>query len=337
LETATAAVQLGAKTSAVDACGLMPTGLLYDQREEMWPQFRPRDTIVDAATSTLPSGNDEADEDEDEEDDVQAATGSSDALGSEQSSAQFPNGVGGGDPSRRKQFNQDQRPVGDLFTWGNNDNFVLGHPNEDNRRYPERVELFARELGCTVSDVVFCKYHTVILTDDGRVFTCGHGRGGRLGHNRRHETQLVPVQVPQTAHERIVAIAAAENHTIALAHSGTVFTFGSNEAGQLGSDDPAHRPSGIPSSSSSPVLRPIRSPVAGDSAAAQEATTGLVCRLTGLRGKGLVGCAAANRHSVVFARNAIYTFGENNGQLGHPRSIERFVWTPRYVHQVLVF
>ena len=27
-----------------------------------------------------------------------------------------------------------------------------------------------------------CKYHTVFLTADGQVYTCGHGQGGRLGH-----------------------------------------------------------------------------------------------------------------------------------------------------------
>lgn len=26
------------------------------------------------------------------------------------------------------------------------------------------------------------EYHTVLLTSAGQVYTCGHGRGGRLGH-----------------------------------------------------------------------------------------------------------------------------------------------------------
>jgi len=28
-----------------------------------------------------------------------------------------------------------------------------------------------------------CKYHTVFLTQTGQVYTCGHGHGGRLGHD----------------------------------------------------------------------------------------------------------------------------------------------------------
>lgn len=38
--------------------------------------------------------------------------------------------------------------------------------------------------------VVMCKFHSVFLSADGRIFTCGHGRGGRLGHGNE-ETLLV--------------------------------------------------------------------------------------------------------------------------------------------------
>ena len=35
-----------------------------------------------------------------------------------------------------------------------------------------------------------CKFHTVFLSSDGRVLTCGHGNGGRLGHGNQ-DTILV--------------------------------------------------------------------------------------------------------------------------------------------------
>jgi len=38
--------------------------------------------------------------------------------------------------------------------------------------------------------VTLNKYHTVFLTDAGKVYTCGHGLGGRLGHGDE-QTRLV--------------------------------------------------------------------------------------------------------------------------------------------------
>ena len=108
----------------------------------------------------------------------------------------------------------------ELFTWGSNTNFTLGHRDESTRYAPEIVEcgegdakLFIKEVSyhfisstllfeilCTSSllwtvllfllKVVMGKFHSVFLSTDGRIFTCGHGRGGRLGHSNE-ETLLV--------------------------------------------------------------------------------------------------------------------------------------------------
>ena len=39
-----------------------------------------------------------------------------------------------------------------------------------------------QKIKLCVFQVAMSKYHTVFLSSDGRVYTCGHGRGGRLGH-----------------------------------------------------------------------------------------------------------------------------------------------------------
>ena len=41
-----------------------------------------------------------------------------------------------------------------------------------------------------VFQVVLCKFHSVFLSQTGKVFTCGHGQGGRLGHGDE-QTYLV--------------------------------------------------------------------------------------------------------------------------------------------------
>jgi len=63
-----------------------------------------------------------------------------------------------------------------LYTWGSNSNYVLGHIDGVDRTSPERVESFLKGKKIDVIDVVICKFHTVILTSGGVVYTCGFGR-----------------------------------------------------------------------------------------------------------------------------------------------------------------
>ena len=63
----------------------------------------------------------------------------------------------------------------ELYTWGVNSNFVLAHPNPEDRVQPDKVAFFSNNVRLTVDHIVFAKYHTVILAD-GQVYTCGFGR-----------------------------------------------------------------------------------------------------------------------------------------------------------------
>lgn len=96
------------------------------------------------------------------------------------------------------------------YSWGSNSNVTLGH--EMSRQYPEKLKMLTHnstiqvcsfhtyilyimliyiciyayvvgDVVCVLSyQAVLCKFHTVFLSCRGEVFTCGHGRGGRLGH-----------------------------------------------------------------------------------------------------------------------------------------------------------
>ncbi|TNN60587.1 Inhibitor of Bruton tyrosine kinase [Liparis tanakae] len=81
----------------------------------------------------------------------------------------------------------------EVYTWGNNTNFSLGHGNQESRQHPELVDVFAR-TGVYVKQVVLCKFHSVFLSQKGQVFTCGHGLGGRLGHGDE-QTYLVKLVI----------------------------------------------------------------------------------------------------------------------------------------------
>ena len=80
--------------------------------------------------------------------------------------------------------------------------------------------------------------HTVLVTADGRVFTCGDGRLGVLGY---------PAAGPQRLPRAVdglpgpaASAAAGGFHTAVVLRDGGVATFGCNSAGQLGRpDEPA--------------------------------------------------------------------------------------------------
>uniref|UniRef100_A0A8C7CAK6 Inhibitor of Bruton tyrosine kinase n=1 Tax=Oncorhynchus kisutch TaxID=8019 RepID=A0A8C7CAK6_ONCKI len=190
----------------------------------------------------------------------------------------------------------------EVYTWGNNTNFSLGHGNQESRHHPEIVDLFARTR-VYIKQVVLCKFHSVFLSQKGQVYTCGHGQGGRLGHGDE-QTYLVPRMVEGLLSHHCSQVAAAKDHTVVLTEEGYVYTFGLNTFHQLGLAPP-------PASSHLPKQ---------------------VFSKT-LKGRTVIGVAAGRFHTVLWTREAVYTVGLNGGQLGYlldPNG-ERCVTAPRQV------
>lgn len=190
----------------------------------------------------------------------------------------------------------------EVYTWGNNTNFSLGHGNQESRQHPELVDVFAR-TGVYIKQVVLCKFHTVFLSQKGQVFTCGHGQGGRLGHGDE-QTYMVPRMVEGLMSHHCSQVAAAKDHTVVLTEEGYVYTFGLNTFHQLGLSPPpasAHVPKQVFSKT--------------------------------LKGRTVIGVAAGRFHTVLWTREAVYTMGLNGGQLGYlldPNG-EKCVTAPRQV------
>ncbi|XP_057183693.1 inhibitor of Bruton tyrosine kinase-like isoform X2 [Triplophysa rosa] len=190
----------------------------------------------------------------------------------------------------------------EVYTWGSNTNFSLGHGNQESRHRPEIVDLFSRS-GVYVKQVVLCKFHSVFLSQKGQVYTCGHGQGGRLGHGDE-QTYLVPRIVDGLLSHQCSQIAAARDHTVVLTEEGYVYTFGLNTHYQLGLSPPL---------ASSQIPKQVS------------------CKA--LKGRMVIGVAAGRFHTVLWTRDAVYTVGLNGGQLGYllePNG-EKCVTAPRQV------
>lgn len=131
----------------------------------------------------------------------------------------------------------------ELYSWGSNTNYVLGHRDPDNRTNPDRVPLdleshrtnfIMQRPNVKIESVQMSKYHTAVITDEPtrNLLICGFGRGGRLGTGSSAETQLT--LTPVSWSERILSVALGKNHTIAVTESRNVISFGDNTFGQLG-------------------------------------------------------------------------------------------------------
>ena len=78
--------------------------------------------------------------------------------------------------------------------------------------------------------------HSVLLADDGTVFSSGYNAVGRTGQGLSTGNTLVATQIDMTflAGQTIVQVAAGSEHSLLLSDDATVFSFGSNSYGQTG-------------------------------------------------------------------------------------------------------
>ncbi|XP_066994710.2 inhibitor of Bruton tyrosine kinase [Anabrus simplex] len=195
----------------------------------------------------------------------------------------------------------------EVYVWGTNTNYTLGIGTQHSRLQPELLDSF-RKQGISVKQVAMHKFHSVFLTHDGRVFSCGHGQGGRLGLDSE-KAVLTPHQM-KLGHqagsglpEICSTVSVGRDHTVLLMESGAVMTCGLNAHHQLGHTPP---PSFLLSPRSI-LHKSIKS-------------VGTV-----------LGVHAARFHTVIWGSKAILTFGLHAGQLGYPKGPESTQITPKVV------
>jgi len=172
---------------------------------------------------------------------------------------------------------------GELFTFGAGGNVVLGHGGEENESVPRLVQALA---GKKVIGAAAGEYQTAAWTEEGELFTFGHGGYGKLGYGGQ-QNELVPRLVEVLVGKKVIGAAAGTCHTAAWTEAGDLFTFGYGRHGQLGHG-------GIENE--------------------------LVPRLVeALAGKKVVGAAAGIDHTAAWTEEGeLFTFGAGEqGSLGH--------------------
>ena len=127
--------------------------------------------------------------------------------------------------------------------------------------------------------------YTLLLTARGEVYSYGMGTAGNLGHGDKSRLTASPKLIAALKGTKVREISAGAGHSLVLADSGEVYSFGWGRYGQLGHGD------------------------------TEEQT--LPKRIVAL--KGVVQVSAGASHSLVLTDSgAVYSFGAGeNGQLGH--------------------
>ncbi len=116
---------------------------------------------------------------------------------------------------------------GSLWSWGANDSGQLADSTANGRDYALPVPASGTDTQSGAAGAS----HVVVLKRDGTVWTAGKNDIGQLGDNTGALSRNLLGAVPGLT--GVQAVAAGDNHALALGSDGTVYAWGDNSAGQL--------------------------------------------------------------------------------------------------------
>jgi alpha-tubulin suppressor-like RCC1 family protein len=176
-----------------------------------------------------------------------------------------------------------QSDDGAVYSFGRGSGGRLGHGDEEDQWSPKVIEALSGVHVCAVSAG---HHHSLVLSADGTVYSCGFGFSAALGHGS-NEDRWTPSVIRGLQGVHVVGLAAGIDHSLALESDGKVRSWGNGVHGQLGhgTQDTQLAPHAIE------TLENVR----------------------------LCAVAAGNGYSLVLGVNGeVYSFGKgNSGRLGH--------------------
>jgi len=121
-----------------------------------------------------------------------------------------------------------------VFSLGNNSYGQCGVPSDLNAKEFSILKVHKIEgIDENIKEVVCGQDHTLLLTEDGKVYSCGWGADGQtgLGH---YKNQFTPCLVKgDIENEKIVQLSCAADCVLAVSDKGDAFGWGNSEYKQL--------------------------------------------------------------------------------------------------------
>ncbi|XP_046969920.1 inhibitor of Bruton tyrosine kinase [Vanessa cardui] len=174
----------------------------------------------------------------------------------------------------------------DAYVWGSNSNYTLGTGSHQPRNIPDLLTCFSRD-NANVKQVCLGKFHSVWVcgtSDVGEVWCAG--QPARAGGPHITALRPAPLKLP----EPCTQVAITLTSTVFLLQSGAVIQYSLNNT-ENPSPSSVKSPTTIKLASVKPLIK-ISQPL---------------------------GVCAGRSHAVVWNKHAVYTWGVNVGQLGHPQ------------------
>jgi alpha-tubulin suppressor-like RCC1 family protein len=190
---------------------------------------------------------------------------------------------------------------GELFSWGDGDNGLLGHGDTQAQPSPKRIEA---RLGIPISSVAFGWHHVLALAEDGLVYAWGENKQRAVLGDPHVARELLPKPVEAFRGVRVGSVAAAAHRRYAVADTGELWVWGIDRYGAT------------PLGHGEPVNCPLPKPIAS------------------LRGVKVDAVAASSMHTLALADDGrVYAWGsqvaERAGALGLGPSVSDAVLSVR--------
>lgn len=183
---------------------------------------------------------------------------------------------------------------GDLWSYGYNQYGQLGHAENAGTDSPTSTPI---KVMSNVKSVSAGAYHTLVIKENGDLFSFGNNQYGQLGDSTNSGTPTAnyePIQIMSG----VKSVAAGHYHTLVVKENGELWSFGQNLSGQLGyaTNVDSHIPNPVPQL----VMRDIKSVSGGE------------------------------QHSLAIGEDGIlWSFGLNyHGQLGHDKNTTTYKGNP---------
>eukprot|EP00794_Sanderia_malayensis_P011418 gene11418-12608_t len=120
---------------------------------------------------------------------------------------------------------------GDIYALGFNGNGCLGIGNSCSTMEPQKVEVLSQKK---ITGLAFGSGpHVLAVTDSGELYSWGHWGYGQLGHTDPDKSTPTLVKA-NIGKKKIRQIACGSYHSVSMTSDGEVYSWGSNNCGQLG-------------------------------------------------------------------------------------------------------